>query len=625
MSESKRVTAAPEFRKTRSRRRTGKRKFKNNQYTKNHTTQVFENDYSPNIDIDVVDDDDAFSVNTSSVNVNLVSDPVVDISLVNRSPVNVHSDPDFSIGLSVVDDDGPSNLSSSKNREEDDHVIMEENVISSTATDKKVTPNPLIDDTNNGPAITIPKTKEFKMYKGENEIMDMGILNNIIRLLACPECKSTSVLSLMYNRRYGIATECKVICSKCEYDSIFWTSNKVQDGRSFENNQRLIYAMRSIGVGLSSFETFLPLMNLPPPMNQNAYNKQQKTILAAVKSVAEQTMKDAANELKTSNEDVSNTSVSVDGSWQRRGYSSLNGVVTAIGVPNGKVVDVEIMSRYCNTCTCYQHLLKTDPEKYKDILVEHDCQLNHKGSAPAMEMEGALEIFKRSIEKHNLRYTGYLGDGDTKSFIAVENIYPQQKVEKLECIGHVQKRVGRRLRELKKNVKGLGGKGRLTKTMIDRMQNYYGIAIRRSCGKNVATMKKAIWGAFFHVASSAKNEWHDHCDPGPDSWCKYQVDLALKTNSYKPGKGLPLDVISHIKPIIIDLSRDDLLLKCLHGKTQNANESFNGTIWNRVPKHTYVGLRLLEMGVYDAIANFNIGRKASVLVYEKLLISVRKL
>ena len=84
------------------------------------------------------------------------------------------------------------------------------------------------------------------------------------------------------------------------------------------------------------------------------------------------------------------------------------------------------------------------------------------------------------------------------------------------------------------------------------------------------------------------------------------------------GKGLPQDVIQHIKPIIIDLSRDELLSKCLHGMTQNANESFNGTIWNRVPKQTYVGLRQLEIGVYDAIANFNIGRKASVLIYEKL-------
>jgi hypothetical protein len=39
-------------------------------------------------------------------------------------------------------------------------------------------------------------------------------------------------------------------------------------------------------------------MDLPPSMNTSLYNKQQETVLSAVKYVAEETMKDAANELK---------------------------------------------------------------------------------------------------------------------------------------------------------------------------------------------------------------------------------------------------------------------------------------------------------------------------------------
>ena len=37
-----------------------------------------------------------------------------------------------------------------------------------------------------------------------------------------------------------------------------------------------------------------------------------------------------------------------------------------------------------------------------------------------------------------------------------------------------------------------------------------------------------------------------------------------------------------------------------------------------IPKTKYVSLTQLELGVHDAVANFNIGRKASVLIYEKL-------
>ncbi|GFW66600.1 hypothetical protein TNCV_3841391 [Trichonephila clavipes] len=40
----------------------------------------------------------------------------------------------------------------------------------------------------------------------------------------------------------------------------------------------------------------------------------------------------------------------VDGTWQRRGYSSMNGCVAALSVDTGKVVDIEIMSSYCPTC-----------------------------------------------------------------------------------------------------------------------------------------------------------------------------------------------------------------------------------------------------------------------------------
>ncbi len=78
-------------------------------------------------------------------------------------------------------------------------------------------------------------------------------------------------------------------------------------------------------------------------------------------------------------------------------------------------------------------------------------------------------------------YDELFGDGDSKSFNAVENVYKEEYdvvVKKKECVGHVQKRLGTAFRKLKKETKGLGGKGKLTDSMIDKMQNYYGIAIR---------------------------------------------------------------------------------------------------------------------------------------------------
>ena len=60
-----------------------------------------------------------------------------------------------------------------------------------------------------------------------------------------------------------------------------------------------------------------------------------------------------------------------------------------------------------------------------------------------MESAGVLEIFERSVEEKKLRYTTYLGDGDSKSFQNIINSdpYPGIIVTKSECIGHAQKRV----------------------------------------------------------------------------------------------------------------------------------------------------------------------------------------
>ena len=143
--------------------------------------------------------------------------------------------------------------------------------------------------------------------------------------------------------------------------------------------------------------------------------------------------------------------VSGDGSWQRHGFTSLNGFVSIISMNNGMVIDVEPMSKHCKKCVSIEKFKKSDPVKYESMKANHDCPINYKGSAPNMEVEGMKRIFNRSITNRSLRYTELLGDGDSKTLPAIENTYaPKIKVIKKECAGHIQKRVGNRLRKLKK-------------------------------------------------------------------------------------------------------------------------------------------------------------------------------
>ena len=306
------------------------------------------------------------------------------------------------------------------------------------------------------------------------------------------------------------------------------------------------------------------------------------------------------------------TSVSVDGTWQRRGFSSMNGAVAAISTVNGKVFDVAALSRYCQGCVNINALENTlSCDEIIKRKVEHNCSLTHIGSAPAMETKGTEKIFNRSKEK-GLIYTGYYGDGDSKSYEKVKEVYPGVPVIKYECIGHVQTRVGNRLRKLKKTVKGLSG---LTDSIIDKLQNYYGMAIRSNVN-NLQGMKSAVAAVLFHVASTDANPWHDHCPDGADSWCRYKIDIG--TNECVHGKGLTMEIIKHVKPIVHDLQNDSLLSKCLHGKTQNQNESFNSTIWKRVPKDVFIGDKTFTMGVLDSVAHFNDGNIATFNTFDEI-------
>ena len=86
---------------------------------------------------------------------------------------------------------------------------------------------------------------------------------------------------------------------------------------------------------------------------------------------------------------------------------------------------------------------------------------------------------------------------------------------------------------------------------------------------------------------------------------------------HKSGKGLLPEAIKHLKPIFSDLS-DNLLRNCLHGKTRNQNESFNGLIWRRTPKDRFVKMITFELAVCDAVAHFNIGNHTTLHIFDKV-------
>ncbi|GFU55050.1 uncharacterized protein TNCV_425571 [Trichonephila clavipes] len=206
----------------------------------------------------------------------------------------------------------------------------------------------------------------------------------------------------------------------------------------YEVNTRLAYAMRSVGKGEAAAKVFCGVMNLPPLPKR--FYESLHALNNATEKVAKVSMALAAAETLSFNNGNPNVPVAIDGTWQKRGHTSLNDVVTAVSVDTGKVVDAEILWR---KCSCH----------FNSNLHSDECSANYLGNSGGMEVEKVhfSRIFNRLEVLHNLRYTQYLGDGDSKAYKAVleSKPYKDVNIEKLECVGHVEKRMGTRLRALK--------------------------------------------------------------------------------------------------------------------------------------------------------------------------------
>jgi hypothetical protein len=386
-------------------------------------------------------------------------------------------------------------------------------------------------------------------------------------------------------------------------------------------------------------------------MSKTAYYKQLETILLVLERECLSELKRVGKKVRKSvlmeNAELdvgqpADIAVSFDGTWAKRGFTSLTGVVFVISVDTGEVLDYHVLSKACQKCSLKRSQCKDD-NMFEQWKMEHEakneCDINFEGSSPAMEAEGAVVIWERSISRHNLRYRWMVSDGDSKAHSSVENVYTDCKVEKLDCVGHVQKRMGKHLMNLKANTKGklddgktIGGKGRLTEVKIKKLQKYYGLAIRQNTISklspteqeiNVAVyqMKKNIIANLHHnVSSDNLANQHKYCPRGEKSWCKWQQDLATGTSTYKGNECLPSVFLEVLKPVFITLSETELLKRCVLGATQNANESLNGLVWSRCHKHKHHGTKAVQCAVASGVLQFNCGATSREKIMAELSI-----
>ena len=98
--------------------------------------------------------------------------------------------------------------------------------------------------------------------------------------------------------------------------------------------------------------------------------------------------------------------VSGDGTWKKRGFSSLFGISTLVGMYSKRVLDTVVKSSFCQGCNLWKTKKKGTIDDYSDWYEDHkkQCTINDVGSAGKMEVDANFRDESR-IEHSRRRTT----------------------------------------------------------------------------------------------------------------------------------------------------------------------------------------------------------------------------
>lgn len=191
--------------------------------------------------------------------------------------------------------------------------------------------------------------------------------------LKCKQCGGDIKFETSNIRGLGLNIEVRCRGKNCKVKTI---SSCPIVNKSFEINVRIQFAFRLLGVAYSGLKLFCGIMDMRPPIQESYFSTVNRKIKESCEAVAEYVMNKAAKEERKVTaaaqtfENPKWITVSVDGLWMKRGFTSLFGIVVLIGEKTGKVNDIIVKSSYCKVCEMWE---KKDHEsqEYQDYLDEH--------------------------------------------------------------------------------------------------------------------------------------------------------------------------------------------------------------------------------------------------------------
>ncbi|GFX63691.1 uncharacterized protein TNCV_2183201 [Trichonephila clavipes] len=180
----------------------------------------------------------------------------------------------------------------------------------------------------------MPRTKAFRkrrsFFYGQNENNAEQLVNESNEKVCTSKFKIESASEMLDDipaddqSSVNIVIDLNIISellksmARCKYCNKCDTLIITEDARS----RRGLYVK-----GSSAAKTFCAVMNLPPPLAK--FQRYNGILLESLSKVSDASMKKAVEETIKMNNSNRDITAAFDGSWQKRGHASLNGVVSA--------------------------------------------------------------------------------------------------------------------------------------------------------------------------------------------------------------------------------------------------------------------------------------------------------
>ena len=294
-------------------------------------------------------------------------------------------------------------------------------------------------------------------------------------------CEGSIVLS--GETRHGLASILRGYCPACSHTITLETSPKVKGPRGYsqwECNLAAVWGEMVTGGGHSRLEESLSVVGIPV-MTKASFIATERAIGEKWKKILADSMLEAGKEEKRLaevrgdyHEGVPAITDVVDGGWSKRShkhsYNAKSGVAIIIGKETGKILHIGVRNKYCAACA------RNIPQE------KHACFRNWTASSSEMETDILLEGFMEAERVHGVRYTRFIGDGDSSvhTTLALLQGVPGwgYAIKKLECANHACKCYRGALEKLVQENTSYKGNGGLTEKMRKRLVSAARCAIR---------------------------------------------------------------------------------------------------------------------------------------------------